>query len=215
MKKQLPEPEFTGSKDYIAPQTELQTSLCQIYGSVLGIDAETISIHDDFFRLGGDSIISIQLVGRIRQQLDVKISVKEVFTFRTAAALSLLIEEKKQNEQTQIETEQGILLGEVSLLPVQEWFFSQKEQGYLADFNHWNQAFLVNVPELNKELLEESIQYLIERHDAFRLKFEKSNNGYIQMYGNTQIFPSLKQLDASGLNKEDLSKNPYRMAIRF
>ncbi|KFF74865.1 hypothetical protein HX13_12835 [Chryseobacterium sp. P1-3] len=181
----------------------------------MGIDAETISIHDDFFRLGGDSIISIQLVGRIRQQLDVKISVKEVFTFRTAAALSLLIEEKKQNEQTQIETEQGILLGEVSLLPVQEWFFSQKEQGYLADFNHWNQAFLVNVPELNKELLEESIQYLIERHDAFRLKFEKSNNGYIQMYGNTQIFPSLKQLDASGLNKEDLSKNPYRMAIRF
>ncbi|UHO38305.1 amino acid adenylation domain-containing protein [Chryseobacterium capnotolerans] len=205
-KKQLPEPEFTGSKDYIAPETELQSRLCQIYSSVLGIDAGTISIHDDFFRLGGDSIISIQLVGRIRQQLDVKVSVKEIFTSRTPAALSLLIEENKKNEQTQIVTEQGLLTGEVSLLPVQEWFFSQKEQGYLADFNHWNQAFLVNVPELDKELLEESIRHLIERHDAFRLKFEKSNMGYIQSYGNTQIFASIKQLDASALNKEELSK---------
>ncbi|WP_347220316.1 amino acid adenylation domain-containing protein, partial [Chryseobacterium sp.] len=205
-RKQLPEPEFTGSKDYVAPQNELQTKLCQIYGNVLGIDAEAISINDDFFRLGGDSIISIQLVGRIRQQLDVKLNVKEVFTSRTAAALSLLIEEKKQSEQTEVITEQGILEGEVALLPVQEWFFSQKEQGYLEDFNHWNQAFLVNVPQLDKELLEESIRYLVERHDAFRLKFERSNNKYIQTYGNTQIFPSLQYLDASALNKEDLSK---------
>ncbi|MDN3695558.1 amino acid adenylation domain-containing protein [Chryseobacterium tructae] len=78
-RKALPEPEFTGGKEYTAPETELQEKLCQIYGEVLGLDASGIGIHDDFFRLGGDSIISIQLVSRIRQRLDIRVSVKDIF----------------------------------------------------------------------------------------------------------------------------------------
>ncbi|KFF74860.1 hypothetical protein HX13_12805 [Chryseobacterium sp. P1-3] len=66
-KRALPEPDFTGNKEYSAPETALQKNLVEIYGEVLGINAESISIHDDFFRLGGDSIISIQLVGKIKQ----------------------------------------------------------------------------------------------------------------------------------------------------
>lgn len=130
-RRALPEPEFTGGKDYVAAKTHLQTVLCRIYGEVLGLDPETISIHDDFFRLGGDSIISIQLVGKIRQQLEVRISVKEVFTARTVASLSQLIEDKNQGSEANILTEQGILTGEVPLLPVQEWFFEQKNPAIL------------------------------------------------------------------------------------
>ncbi|SMD03751.1 non-ribosomal peptide synthetase, partial [Chryseobacterium sp. YR221] len=203
-RRQLPEPEFTGSKDYIAPQTDLQAKLCQIYGDVLGLDATGISIEDDFFRLGGDSIISIQLVGRIRQQLNIRLTVREVFTTRTIVSLSLLIEEKSQNEAIHILAEQGILEGGVSLLPVQDWFFSQKEAGYLVDFNHWNQAFLLYVPVLKKELLEESVKYLIERHDALRLQYRREDGKSIQQYGKPEI-PSVHYLDASGLNPEELS----------
>ncbi|REC68653.1 condensation domain-containing protein, partial [Chryseobacterium rhizosphaerae] len=202
--RQLPEPEFTGSKDYIAPQTDLQAKLCQIYGDVLGLDAEGISIEDDFFRLGGDSIISIQLVGRIRQQLNIRLTVREVFTTRTIVSLSLLIEEKSQNKEISILAEQGILDGKVSLLPIQEWFFSQKEAGYLVDFNHWNQAFLLYAPVLKKELLEESVKYLIERHDALRLQYRREDGKSIQQYGKPEI-PSVNYLDASGLNPEELS----------
>ncbi|MBL3550485.1 non-ribosomal peptide synthase/polyketide synthase, partial [Chryseobacterium sp. KMC2] len=204
-RRQLPEPDFTGSKDYIAPQTDLQAKLCQIYGDVLGLDVAGISVEDDFFRLGGDSIISIQLVGRIRQQLEVRLSVKEVFTARSVSSLSLLIEEKKQTEGDHILSEQGILDGKVSLLPVQDWFFSQKEQGYLGDFNHWNQAFLINVPELDKELLETSIHHLVERHDAFRLYYPKADGVYTQVYGSVEAVPGIHYLDASGLNPEELS----------
>ncbi|REC69945.1 hypothetical protein DRF57_22760, partial [Chryseobacterium rhizosphaerae] len=204
-RKQLPEPEFTGGKDYIAPKTDLQVKLCQIYGDVLGLDAKGISIEDDFFRLGGDSIISIQLVGRIRQQLDIRLSVKEVFTARTAAALSLLIEEKSQNEAIHILAEQGILDGKISLLPIQEWFFSQKELGYLVDFNHWNQAFLINVPQLNKELLEKSVRLLIEKHDAFRIHYPKENGMYSQQYG-LEATPEINYLDTSGKTMEELSQ---------
>ncbi|MCQ9642133.1 amino acid adenylation domain-containing protein, partial [Chryseobacterium sp. WG14] len=203
-RKQLPEPEFTGSKDYVAPQTDLQVKLCQIYGDVLGLDAASISIEDDFFRLGGDSIISIQLVGRIRQQLNIRLTVREVFTTRTIFSLSLLIESKEDTEDIRILTEQGVLEGEVALLPIQDWFFSQKEQGYLGDFNHWNQAFLLYVPVLKKELLEESVKCLIERHDALRLQYRREDGKYIQQYGKPEI-PSVNYLDASGLNSEERS----------
>ncbi|PNW15244.1 hypothetical protein C1637_02115, partial [Chryseobacterium lactis] len=204
-RKQLPEPEFTGNKNYTAPETGLQTRLCQIYADVLGIQVESIGIHDDFFRLGGDSIISIQLVGRIRQQLNTRVSVKDVFAARTAASLSILIEEKEQSEASEIVSEQGVLEGNVPLLPVQEWFFSEKESTNLIDFNHWNQAFLIHVPKLDKELLEESIQYLIERHDALRFRYEKNDEIYIQTYGNTSNISKIKYLNASGLDKDGLS----------
>ncbi|MCW1963754.1 non-ribosomal peptide synthetase [Chryseobacterium viscerum] len=200
-RRALPEPEFTGGKEYIAAETELQAALCQIYGEVLGLDSEIISIHDDFFRLGGDSIISIQLVGKIRQQLDVRLSVKEVFTARTVASLSQLIEDKKQGSEANILTEQGILAGEVPLLPVQEWFFEQKESGYLAEFNHWNQAFLINVPELDKALFEQAIEQLLMKHDAFRLGY----TGQTQEYKSRKNAPEINYFNASGLKPEELA----------
>ncbi|UHO38302.1 amino acid adenylation domain-containing protein [Chryseobacterium capnotolerans] len=200
-RRALPEPDFTAGKDYVAAETELQSALCQIYGDVLGLDPETISIHDDFFRLGGDSIISIQLVGKIRQQLEVRLSVKEVFTARTVASLSQLIEDKKHGSEATILTEQGILTGEVPLLPVQEWFFEQKESGYLTEFNHWNQAFLINVPELDKVLFEQAVEQLLTKHDAFRLGY----TGHTQEYKTGQKTPEIKYLDASGLNPEELA----------
>ncbi|MCS4304598.1 non-ribosomal peptide synthetase, partial [Chryseobacterium sp. BIGb0232] len=200
-RRALPEPEFTGGKDYVAAETELQSQLCQIYGDVLGLDPDTISIHDDFFRLGGDSIISIQLVGKIRQQLEVRISVKEVFTARTVASLSQLIEDKKHGSEANILTEQGILTGEVPLLPVQEWFFEQKESGYLTAFNHWNQAFIINVPKLDKNLFEQAIDLLLTKHDAFRLGY----TGHTQEYKSGENAPEINYLDASDLKPEELA----------
>ncbi|MDN3695554.1 condensation domain-containing protein [Chryseobacterium tructae] len=205
-KKALPEPDFTGNKEYSAPETELQKSIVEIYGEVLGIKAENISIYDDFFRLGGDSIISIQLVGKIKQRLDIRLSVKEIFSSRTAAAIAILMEDKKSENPIEIFTEQGFLTGEVPLLPVQEWFFSEKEKGYLADSNYWNQAFLINVPELNNILLEKSMELLIEKHDAFRLYYSLEKGNYRQYYGNQNTEAKINYLDASKIDGEELSK---------
>ncbi|WP_050021261.1 non-ribosomal peptide synthetase [Chryseobacterium sp. P1-3] len=203
-RRALPEPEFTGGREYTAPETELQEKLCQIYGEVLGLDASGIGIHDDFFRLGGDSIISIQLVSRIRQRLDIRVSVKDIFTTRSVLKLSELMESKAKEEQTQILTEQGQLTGSLSFLPIQEWFFNLVEEGYVGDLNHWNQSFLITVPELNPEVLKQSIKLLIEKHDAFRIYYPKENNAYTQQYG-TEYIPEIKDLDISGMSSEEIS----------
>ena len=68
-KKSFPSPDLSlrqRKDEYIAPQTDLQKELCSIWSEVLRL--EKISIHDNFFRIGGDSIISIQLVARLSKE---------------------------------------------------------------------------------------------------------------------------------------------------
>ncbi|CAA7392461.1 non-ribosomal peptide synthetase [Chryseobacterium fistulae] len=174
-RKALPEPSFTGDKEYIAPTTSLEKQLAEIYGEVLGLPAESIGLHDDFFRLGGDSIISIQLVSRLRKRLSLSLSVKEVFTYRTVYHLSELLESRKDEEGLSLITEQGILEGEVSLLPIQDWFFHEVESGeHFRSFHHWNQSFMIHVPELDIDVLKQSLLQLVEKHDALRLYYPKS-----------------------------------------
>ena len=77
-------------------------------------------------------------------------------------------------------TEQGILSGEVPLLPIQEWFFEND----LAEPHHWNQSFLARTPELDTKLLKMSIKVLIKHHDAFRLRYKGINNNKNKGYVN-------------------------------
>ncbi|RNA62516.1 amino acid adenylation domain-containing protein [Chryseobacterium nematophagum] len=204
-RKVLPEPSFTGDKEYIAPTTTLEKQLAEIYGEVLGLPVENIGLHDDFFRLGGDSIISIQLVSRLRKRLSLSLSVKEVFTYRTVYHLSELLESRKHEEGVSLITEQGILEGEVSLLPIQEWFFHEVESGeHFTSFHHWNQSFMIHVPELDIDILKQSLLQLVDKHDALRLYYPKTEHGYLQEYRKESFFPSLRILDRRGLKDEEL-----------
>ncbi|KTC82517.1 peptide synthetase, non-ribosomal, partial [Legionella cincinnatiensis] len=85
--KNLPEAAQGQRRDYELPSTELEQQLSVIWSEVLGIKAGGLSVHDDFFRLGGDSIISIQLISRIRQRLQLQVSVKDLFSCRTLRRL--------------------------------------------------------------------------------------------------------------------------------
>ncbi len=81
--------------------------------------------------------------------------------------------------------ESGILSGEVRLLPIQEWFWSNVTNKSLTKPSHFNQSFLICASNLDKKLLEYSIKKLIEYHDAFRLNYSVDSNGnYIQYYSN-------------------------------
>ncbi|WP_162034194.1 non-ribosomal peptide synthetase, partial [Chryseobacterium potabilaquae] len=204
-RRALPEPNFTGDKEYITPETSLQRDLAAIYSEVLGLPVESIGLHDDFFRLGGDSIISIQLVSRLRKRLSLSLSVKEVFTYRTVYHLSELLESRKDEEGLSLITEQGILEGEVSLLPIQEWFFHGVELGeYFTSFHHWNQSFMIHVPELDIDILKQSLLQLVEKHDALRLYYPKTEHGYLQEYRKEAISPDLSILDRRDVSEEEL-----------
>ncbi len=74
-RRSLPEPhahtEQLGSA-YTAPRNATEETLAAIWADVLGV--EKVGVHDDFFELGGDSILSIQVVSRARQALGGRLS---------------------------------------------------------------------------------------------------------------------------------------------
>ncbi|MFN7611043.1 MAG: non-ribosomal peptide synthetase, partial [bacterium] len=78
-RKALPEPSFNLSSAFVPPRTELEQRVATIYAEVLGLSQESVGITDDFFRLGGNSILAIKLISRLNASLSVKINVPLLF----------------------------------------------------------------------------------------------------------------------------------------
>lgn len=109
-RKELPEPVITISEDFVKPNTVIEIKLSEIWADVLKIDNELVSVTADFFSLGGNSLMSITLVGKIHKALNVKISLREFFENPTVRAtaeyidtVSWLSQESKEGGKGKIE----------------------------------------------------------------------------------------------------------------
>ncbi|PZX36282.1 non-ribosomal peptide synthase protein (TIGR01720 family)/amino acid adenylation domain-containing protein, partial [Nonlabens dokdonensis] len=201
-KKGLPAPEFTVSDDlYVAPTTETEKVLCGIWEEVLGIGR--VGVTDDFFRIGGDSILSIQVSSRIRQ-LGFSCNVRDIFESKTISKLILLIEAKDSKEF--IKSEQGVLEGDFDLLPIQQWFLERVNVNLLGSANHWNQSFLVRVPALDTAKLLSILASLVSHHDMLRIGYRMEGDSFElkQFYQSNISIPELRTLDVNLLSKEEL-----------
>ncbi|NET61491.1 MAG: AMP-binding protein, partial [Symploca sp. SIO2E6] len=96
-RKELPAPDFANSlsTEYVAPETETEKVLAEIWREVLGI--EQIGIHDNFFDLGGHSLMATQVVSLVRQVLSVELSLSKLFESPTIAQLSTDLEAMSKN----------------------------------------------------------------------------------------------------------------------
>lgn len=201
-RKGLPDPEYVDTSNYVAPRNELEAKICQIWAEVLSLPEGKIGIKDDFFRLGGDSIVSIQLVSKVRQRLGLSLSIKDIFSHKTIERLYDNVLSKGQARR-EFKRGQGLLEGEFELLPIQELFFKQK----LAKPNHWNQSFLLKISALDLEQLGKAISSLVEHHDVFRLRYKKDRRGTIrQCYDVTTKLEELRVLDVGTLGAKEGGK---------
>src|SRR5204863_5980504 len=87
-RRALPAPDLgaTTRVGYVPPRTATERALTEIWASVLGV--ETVGVEDSFFDLGGDSILSIRVISRIRAALGVELSPRALFTTPTVAELA-------------------------------------------------------------------------------------------------------------------------------
>ncbi|MDO7912929.1 AMP-binding protein, partial [Pseudomonas sp. 22-AL-CL-001] len=152
----------TPAQAYQAPTTDIETRLAGIWEAVLG--KGPISVTDNFFALGGDSILSIQVVSRARQA-GLHITPKALFQHQTIQRLAAVAEWR---EAAISHVEQGPVTGVAPWLPFQHWFF---ERG-MPEPAHWNQSLLLRAhAPLDADALNQALLALYAHHDALRLRF--------------------------------------------
>ena len=155
-------------KDVDQPQesSEIEKKLIAIWEQVL--DFSPILPNDNFFEIGGDSILSIQIVAKARNA-GITLSPNQLFENQTIAELALFA----KNEEQEAKTEK--VEGELELTPVQHWFFELHK----AAPHYWNQIMEVRNTAINKPpILEEIVGEIIGHHDALRLSFKKSGDSW-------------------------------------
>jgi amino acid adenylation domain-containing protein/non-ribosomal peptide synthase protein (TIGR01720 family) len=166
-RKALPAPDIKQlQRDHVAPRSAIEATLAGIWQDILKIDQ--VGVTDNFFTLGGDSIISIQVVSRARQA-GIHFTPKDLFQQQTIQGLASVARESA----ALLEIDQGSVGGETSLLPIQQWFFEQP----LSDRHHWNQSVLLrpSLP-LSADAVAKALGALVAHHDALRLRFHEEDN---------------------------------------
>lgn len=171
---------------YVGPRTEIEATLCEIFGTVLRVDK--VGIHDNFFDLGGHSLLATQVIARIRSALDVEIPLRRLFEGPTIHGLARYIWEARQTLQAPRRPPicPAIRDGDPPLSFAQQrlWFIDQLEP----------QSSAYNVPgawrltgPLDIAALQRSINEIVRRHEALRTTFATVEGEAVQT-----IIPSLK-----------------------
>ncbi len=161
-RKALPAPdgEITREQEYVAPRTAIEQTLTNIWQELLL--KEKVSIHDNFFEIGGDSLLSIQVVSRAKNS-GIQITAKQIFQNQTIAELASVA-----NTTVSVSAQQGIVTGVAPLTPIQQQFLAQNRQ----EAHHYNQSVLLQIPKnIKPELIEKAVEKLLSHHDALRLRF--------------------------------------------
>ncbi|MFM2588149.1 amino acid adenylation domain-containing protein [Vibrio sp. TBV020] len=194
-RRALPEPDLIDLSAYVAPATELETRLCTVWQQVLNLPK--VGVYDHFFRIGGDSILSIQLVNALRKEGEY-LQVKDIFECPTVKQLSQRLQETSSKE---ISAEQGELKGTFGLLPIQRLFFDKQ----LPNPNHFNQAFTLTVPnDWEPEAIVTSLKSLSDQHDMLRTHFKVNDLGeYEQTYTSESTLIELSVVNDEGWGDEE------------
>jgi non-ribosomal peptide synthase protein (TIGR01720 family) len=185
----LPDPtekEIRHTTEYVEPVTDREQKLAKVWAEVFQL--ESIGVHDNFFDLGGDSIISIQIVAKAGQA-GLYFSPQQLFTSQTIADLAPVVE-----VTTVSQAEQGPVTGPVALTPIAHWFFDQ----HLSEPNKWNMSVLVDVAtELQPQVLEKALQHVIGHHDMLRARFvpADSPSGWQQVLVEKAPLPTFQVVD--------------------
>ncbi|SFJ64648.1 non-ribosomal peptide synthetase [Thermoflavimicrobium dichotomicum] len=196
-RKQLPRPEqqhLELSSRFQAPQTELEQALAEIWCKVLGM--KQVGIYDSFFELGGDSILTLQVIAEASKQ-GLYLTPKHFFEYPTIFQLA-----KVAGDTSSIEAEQGIVTGELPLTPIQHWFFELE----IPNRHNWNQSVVLKLrPGIDASLLEQAIQQVVEHHDALRLRFKEQENLWHQWNAAEErmnLFQKINKADVPASERE-------------
>ncbi len=198
-RRALPAPVFAdATAAYRAPSTPAEIEVAAVFAELLGV--ERVGLDDDFFMLGGNSLIATRAIARIRDALGVAVDVRDFFERPSVAAIALLAE----NAPAATDSVPALLSGPrpevIPLSPAQQrmWFLNHlanSESGATA--TGFDAAAVDNVVAairlrgaLDTEALGAAIADLVDRHEILRTYYPQLSTGPVQ------LIRALPELDA-------------------
>ena len=183
---------------YTAPRNDTERSLAIIWQDLFNIDQ--ISIHDNYFELGGDSLMGLNLVSQAKKT-GINLIPQQLFQFPTIAALAEAI----SSEMPDHEADQGLVIGPAPLTPAMHRFLQRKS----PNPHHWNLSSLVfSQRPLESSTLRKVIADLLKHHDALRLRFHQSNGNW-----QATIIDFEDDIPFSTIDLSELSEKEQKKAI--
>ena len=167
----LPQPTLQSDSDrpFVPPRTPAEQTLSAIWRDILRLPQ--VSTDAKFFELGGDSLMSIQVIARARQE-GLLLTPRQLFQEQTIARLAAVALPATPPAAGAVE-----LVGPVPLAPIQQWFFAQE----MVDPAQWNQAAWFEITEsLNREYLDLALAELVLRHPQLRARFTPTADAWQQ-----------------------------------
>ena len=216
-RRALPSPELGSSgNDYVPPSTDLQEQLCHIWEEVLGL--ERVGITDDFFRIGGNSILAIRVSHQIGRALHKEVNVADIFRYRTPSRLLAHGLNMEQVDIPRTATKRSTL----SFAQERLWFIERYEGGT----NAYHMPFVL---ELQKGTRMDGIVYalrsIVARHEILRSTIEEGDgHGGVQVVHEHALpIEEVSIADESGLDdllKSDIDhpfdlEKTYPIKIKF
>ena len=161
----LPAPEYREADRYRAPASPIEEILAGIYARVLGL--ERVGVDDSFFELGGDSILSMQVVARARAA-GVLCRPRDIFVEQTVAGLARVA---GVADGAGGPVDEGV--GPVVATPIMCWL-----AGVEGPVDQFNQTVLVQAPAgVTEADVAVVLQALVDRHAMLRLRVDDDGAG--------------------------------------
>ncbi|MCG9580581.1 amino acid adenylation domain-containing protein [Vibrio tubiashii] len=174
-KKKLPQPHnHVQHKAYEAPEGEIEQLLAQEWQALFGL--ENVSRNDDFFALGGQSLLATQLVGRLQQKHQIRLLLQSVFDSPRLDVMATQCTSLKEPAVT-IKAVPRMEYMPVSASQKRLWFVQQ----LMPESSAYHMPLGLKLKgEVNREWLEQSLRTVISRHEALRTSFVQVDGELMQ-----------------------------------
>lgn len=198
----LPTSESSTASPNLSPT---EAALASVWADVLGLP--TVARDDNFFALGGDSILSIQAVSRARQ-VGLHFTVKALFETQTVAALAAVTAEHQatpDRTRLALPSQPG---------PIQQWFLLHN--GHAP--NHFNQSVMLLVdPTCPEDSLKSALAAVAQRHEMLQARFTQTDGQWLIDWAPGQPTTSLpyESIDLSMLAPHQQGQNLLEHADRL
>ncbi|MEU4345754.1 amino acid adenylation domain-containing protein, partial [Nocardia sp. NPDC023852] len=172
-RRALPAP-AAQTRSFRAPVNPVQETVAEVFAEVLGL--ERVGLDDSFFALGGDSIVSIQLVSRAKAR-GVVFTPRDVFEQRTVAGLAAVAEtaEAAETSAATLAELPGGGVGTMPLTPVVRFMAERR-----GAFRRYNQTFALELPAgIDRAGIAATVGAVIDRHDMLRASLYRDGGDWV------------------------------------